>query len=285
MITGPGVIDMKGGIALMFAVLKELKEDLGDQALNGIVVALNDDEEIGSGGTKDILRALTKGTEAALVFEPGLADSALVSAHSGLDWIKLSVKGKAAHAGLEPERGVNACVELAAKIVEIQKLNDYPRRVSVSPDLIEGGTTVNTICENASVTMDFRYPDVAARDQVRRRLQEISDKTLTRKDQKPSDFKVELTYQVSTDPMSADKTQKLVAVAREVAKSLGQTFEARPVGYLSDGNNLADLGVPLLVGLGPYGGGMHTDHEFMKVSSFAERKALAKGLLRRILGL
>ena len=114
---GPGIIDMKGGLVLMLHVLSELKAS--NASLKKIRILLNDDEEIGSIFSEPKFKELTHGIKNALVFEPGLPNQALVTSHSGVHWLRLTVKGKAAHAGLEHEKGINACVEMANKIIEL----------------------------------------------------------------------------------------------------------------------------------------------------------------------
>ncbi len=115
-IYGPGIIDMKAGIVLILELLKRLE---GSDRLEKVLVILNDDEEIGSPYSRALVRDLAAGVETGLVFEPGLPGGAVVTSHSGVRWLTLSVQGKAAHAGLEPEKGLNACVELSHKVVEI----------------------------------------------------------------------------------------------------------------------------------------------------------------------
>ncbi len=282
-IRGPGVIDMKGGIVLMVHLLKNLKSKNTGKALNDIIVVLNDDEETGSSGSKEILKSLAVNVESILIFEPGLPDGSLVASHPGLDWIRMTVKGKAAHAGLEPEKGLNACVELAAKILEIQKLNRYHARLSVSPDVIQGGTTPNTICEEASVRIDARYPSVKDRNQVRKKLELIKNHVFTATKERASEFTSTISYDVSTDPMPPELTKELNEKAFSIAKSLGITLTAKPVGYLSDGNQIAALKKKLIVGVGPHGGGMHTDNEVLIPSSFAERSRWLTLLLESLL--
>jgi glutamate carboxypeptidase len=274
---------MKGGIVLMVHLLRTVKSKSNEKALNEIIVVLNDDEETGSSGSKEILKSLAAPVESVLIFEPGLPDGSLVDSHPGLDWIQMTVKGKASHAGLEPEKGLNACVELAGKILEIQKLNQYSDRLSVSPDVIQGGTTPNTICAEASVRIDARYPSVKDRNQVRKKLELISNHVFTATKERASGFTSTIKYEVSTDPMGPELTKELNEKAFGIARSLGLTLTAKPVGYLSDGNQIAALKKKLIVGVGPYGGGMHTDNEVLIPSSFAERSRWLTLLLESLL--
>ncbi len=174
---------------------------------------------------------------------------------------------------------MNACVELAAKIIEIQKLNRYKERLSVSPDVIEGGTTPNTICEEASVRIDMRYPTIALRDKTRKSLTQITDKVWSRPGDPQAQFESTILYEVSTQPMEQQFTRELNKKAIDIARTLDLNLEARPVGYLSDGNHIAEGQLKLLVGVGPYGGGMHTQGETMDRRSFAERARWLQALL------
>lgn len=279
-IRGAGVIDMKGGIVLMYQVLQQLKAKEGQRGLEPFMVVLNDDEETGSAGSKEIIRELADQVEAVLIFEPGLADGGLISAHSGMDWMRLVVKGRAAHAGLEPEKGRNACVELAAKILAIQKLNRFQDRLSVSPDVIEGGTTPNTICEQASVRIDARYPSLVYRDRVRQEMEAIRKNVFSANIPEAHDFSAQLLFEVTTDPMGPERTQDLTQEFLTLARKNGYKLSAQPVGYLSDGNHLTDKKVKLLVGVGPYGGGMHSQSEFMSTASFEQRSRLLQTFLQ-----
>ena len=281
---GPGVIDMKGGITVIHKALKELAAQGKMDVLNKIRIVLNDDEETGSKDSVNVLLAQAKDCDAALIFEPGLSDGSLVTAHSGIKWLKMTVHGKAAHAGMEPEKGLNACVELGYKLVSLGSLSDFSRSLAVTPGVIDGGTTPNTVCETASVKIDIRYTKQDDLENVLRDIRAINLKTNTANDvigMKPSSDLEEL---VSIPPMTADATRALFEMARKIGATLRNPVTGKPVGYASDGNQLAKTGIRLLVGLGPYGGGMHSSEEFMDVRSFSDRVLLTKGLLEALAG-
>lgn len=281
---GPGVIDMKGGITVIHKALRELVAQGKADILNKIRIVLNDDEETGSKDSVDVLLSQAKDCDAALIFEPGLSDGALVTSHSGIKWLKMTVHGKAAHAGMEPEKGLNACVELGYKLVSLGSLSDYSKGLAVTPGVIDGGTTPNTVCETASVKIDVRYTRQDDLENVLREIRSINLKTNTANDivgMKPSSDLEEL---VSIPPMSPEATKSLFDLARKVGASLRNQVTGKPVGYASDGNQLAKTGIRLLVGLGPYGGGMHSSEEFMDVRSFSDRVLLTKGLLEALAG-
>lgn len=277
---GPSVIDMKGGVVLMLDVLSSLEDPA---LLRRIKVVLNDDEEIGSPASKESLKQAARGIPHALVFEPGLPDGAIVASQSGVRWLRLTVKGRGAHAGLEPELGVNACVEASHKAVRLAALTSFPRGLTVNVGTLEGGTKPNIVCEEARLTMDVRY-----------RQQADLDATLAQIEQIRRDMKV-MSPRLGTAPTATletvaqlpslppERTRELRDMASRAAASVHQRIEARHVGYGSDGNHLAETGARLLVGLGPYGGGMHTEGEHLSLRGYAERRSFDRALIQTIL--
>ncbi len=279
-LTGPGVIDMKGGVVLMLNVLGQLKQA---GQLEQLRVVLNDDEEIGSPHSKKTLRALAQGIPYGLVFEPGLEDGAVVSSQAGVRWVKLTTTGKAAHAGLEPEKGINACLDLVSKVKKVADLARPQRGLTINPGVMEGGTKPNVVCEKASVTFDVRFraqsdwAGVAAAIDGIRGQSDVYNETLR---QGTSTESVQI---AEMPPLPESSTRALVGQVEAVARTLGQPFNARGVGYGSDGNNLAEVGMQLLVGLGPFGGGMHSDKEYMLLSSYRDRLNLTTALINKLL--
>jgi len=275
-LTGPGVIDMKGGVVLLLNVLAQLKQQGG---LGQVRVVLNDDEEIGSPHSKATLRQLARGLRYGLVFEPGLADGAVVSSQSGVRWIKLSTTGKAAHAGLEPEQGIDACLDLTIKAKKVAELARAADGLTINPGLLQGGSKPNVVCEKASVTFDIRFRsqgDWQHLEQAIARIGAVSDvyNPLLKRG-----THTDMTQLAEMPLLPAASSADLVTRMQNSARRLGQTVAARAVGYGSDGNNLADTGLQLLVGVGPYGGGMHTDREFMSLQAYQERLALLTRLI------
>lgn len=279
-LTGPGVIDMKGGVVLMLNVLGQLKQA---GQLEQIRVVLNDDEEIGSPHSKQTMRTLAQGIPYGLVFEPGLQDGAVVSSQSGVRWIKLTATGKAAHAGLEPENGVNACLEMAYKIAKLAALAQPQKGLTINPGVIEGGSKPNVVCEKASVTVDVRFRDLPDWQSVSTDMEKIRGQSDVYNNRLRQGTSTEWVQIAEMPPLPESNTQALVKQAETVARSLGQAFQARGVGYGSDGNHLAGAGMQLLVGVGPYGGGMHSEKEYMLLSSYRERLALMTTLIDKLL--
>lgn len=276
---GPGVIDMKGGVVLMLDALEQLKRS---GHLGNVRVALNDDEEIGSSVSKPVLQQLAQGLAYGLVFEPGLEDGAYVNSQSGIRWMKLTTSGKASHAGLEPENGIDACLDLAIKVKKLAELARPQDGLLINPGVIEGGTKPNVVCDHASVTVDVRFQKMADWEQTFTALKNISDHSDVYNEKLQQGTHTELTKLAEMPLLAATNTQAVVTQAQAVADALGQPFKARAVGYGSDGNNVANPTIQILVGLGPYGGGMHSEKEFMQMSSYGQRLAFATALIRKL---
>lgn len=276
---GPGVIDMKGGVILMLETLAQLKRS---GHLGNVRVVLNDDEEIGSVRSKSVLQQLSQGLAYGLVFEPGLEDGAYVSSQSGIRWVKLTTTGKASHAGLEPENGIDACLDLAIKVQKIAALARPDKGLLINPGIIEGGTKPNVVCDKASVTIDVRFQQLEDWKQTIAALDTISGHSDIHNRKLNQGTHSEWVKLAEMPVLPATNSHAVVALGKEVAKSLGQTFKARAVGYGSDGNNIATANIQILVGLGPYGGGMHSEKEFMKLSSYRERLSFATALIRKL---
>lgn len=278
-IYGPGVIDMKAGIVLMVELLKTLrKTDLTKKVL----VVINDDEEIGSPYSRDLVKKLTAGVPSGLVFEPGLPDGAVVTSQSGVRWLSLSVQGKASHAGLEPEEGINACVALSHKVVDISKLTDFSRKLTVNVGVIEGGTKPNVVCEAAKAGIDVRFVEEDDLEKTLRMIRAIAAKAYVYNAHLKAAPKASLKTSAALPSLPASRTRRLFGLLKIAGEKVGQKVTGRHVGYGSDANNLADTGLDLLVGLGPYGQGMHTDGEYLTISTFDARLALTAALVREI---
>lgn len=278
-LSGPGVIDMKGGVVLLLNVLTQLKDQGG---LGQVRVVLNDDEELGSPHSKATLRQLAQGLRYGLVFEPGLADGAVVSSQSGVRWIRLSTTGKAAHAGLEPEQGIDACLDLTIKTGKVVALAQAGKGVTINPGLLQGGSKPNVVCEKASVTFDIRFRSQSDWQQLSAAIERISAVSDVINPLLKQGTHTEMTQLAEMPLLPATSSTDLVTRIQSSARALGQTVPARPVGYGSDGNNLAETGMQLLVGVGPYGGGMHSDHEYMLTSAYEARLTLLTRLIPQL---
>jgi glutamate carboxypeptidase len=267
--TGPGVFDMKAGVVqLVFALA-------GLGAPDGVAVLLTSDEEIGSPTSRALLEETVAGVEAALVLEPS-ADGALKTERKGVAVYRIEAIGRAAHAGLDPERGVNATVELAHQLVTISRMGRPEQGTSVIPSVLAGGTTVNTVPARATA-----YVDVRARtgDEARRVEAAVGDL-------RPIDPNAALDVEkiVSVPPLERSASTALFGRARTLAADLGlPPLQEAAVGGGSDGNLVASLGIPTLDGLGAVGDNAHGEGEFVRVGAMAERAALVAALVADLL--
>jgi len=268
--TGPGIFDMKAGVVqLLFALARVQDRD-------GVVVLLTTDEELGSPTAKPVIEENAAGIEAALVLEPS-ADGALKTERKGVEVYRFTVTGRAAHAGLEPEMGANAAVELAHQVLAIAALADTVAGTTVTPSLVIAGTAVNTVPAQAVLHVDVRVRTAAEAERVgaaMRMLRPVTPGTT---------FEVERT--IGVPPLERTASSELFGRAQEIAASLGlPPLTEASAGGGSDGNLLAGLGVRVLDGLGAVGGRAHAEGEYVEVAAMAERVALVAALVEDLLG-
>ena len=270
--TGPGVLDMKAGIVQMFAALEALPE----AATSRVGVLLTCDEETGSVTSRPLIEQEARRSGAVLVCEPGMPDGQLKIARKGGSVYRLTARGRAAHAGVEPHLGVNATVELAHHVLAVQLLADPERGTSVTPTVVSGGTTTNTVPEQATLVVDIRS---WTRDELER-----VDSALRGLVPRLDGAALDLSGGVNRYPLDAEAALPLLELAQRTAKELG--LEPPGGAYApgaSDGNFTAALGVPTLDGLGAVGSGAHARGEYIELSAIPERIALLSGLIERIL--
>jgi glutamate carboxypeptidase len=276
-IIGPGVCDMKGGLLVGMYALRALQlANFRDFA--EIAFFFNSDEEIGSPGSRPIYQPITRGQDAALVLESARANGDIVSARKGSGEFHLRITGKAAHAGVEPEKGANAVVELAHQILALQELNGLAPGVTVNPGVIGGGTVSNVIPAEAWAIVDVRATDPAGAEVITHALRNLPAQSAL-----PGTH-VEVNGHFSYPPMARTPAVSLLAeLARDSAHELGFEINDVATGGASDANVLASLGLPVLDGLGPIGGLDHSPDEYIEADSFVPRAALVAGLIQRIL--
>ncbi len=269
---GPGVLDMKSGIALMLYALEGL------QALHGrlprpVTVLLVSDEEIGSDTSRHLTENLAKQSSAVLVLEPSYGPKGAVkTARKGVGEYTLKVTGVASHSGLDFEKGQSAIVELAHQIGAISKLVDLKRGLTLNVGLVQGGTRVNVIAAEATASLDVRIARMKDAAGIDRKLRSL--KPFNRK------CKVEVTGGINRPPLERNAgVAMLYSRASVIAKELGWKLTEAAVGGGSDGNFTAGLGIPTLDGLGGVGDGAHALHEFIVVSELPRRAALLAGLI------
>ncbi len=269
---GPGVFDMKSGIALMLHGIEALQV-VGGELPRPVRVWLVTDEEIGSESSRAMTERLAKQCAAVLVLEPSAGPrGALKTARKGVGDYTVQVTGRAAHAGLDPGAGQSAIVELARQIQRIAAFGEPKRGLSVNVGVIRGGTRTNVVAAEAIAEVDVRIQmlgDAARIDRKFRGLKPVNRKC-----------KLEITGSVNRPPMERGPgTVELLDHARGLAKEIGWKLEETAVGGGSDGNFTAALGVPTLDGLGGVGDGAHALHEHVVIEELPKRAALIAGLL------
>jgi glutamate carboxypeptidase len=264
---GPGVLDMKAGLAFFVFAMRALRE-LDIPVANEVAMLVNPDEETGSRASRAGTETVAKQSHAVLVLEPGTGlEGKAKTARKGIGAFTLRVRGIAAHAGIDFAEGSSAVVELARQIEVISGFTDLKRGITVNPGVISGGTRSNVVAAEASAEIDFRIPrltDAAALDRKFRAL-------------KPFDKRcsLELTGGLNRPPMERSKgIANLFSAARRLAADLGVDLEASSTGGGSDGNFTAALGVPTLDGIGAVGEGAHAAHESILIDRIPDRVAL-----------
>jgi len=269
---GPGVLDMKSGIALMLYAIRGLQEWSG-RLPRPVTVLLVSDEEVGSDSSRAITENLAKQCSAVLVLEPSYGPKGAVkTARKGVGEYALKVSGVASHSGLDFEKGQSAIVELAQQIGAISKLVDLKRGLTLNVGLVQGGTRVNVVAAEATASLDVRIArmkDAAGIDRKLRSLKPVNRKC-----------KLAVTGGINRPPMERNAgVAMLYDRAAVIAKELGWKLSEAAVGGGSDGNFTAGLGIPTLDGLGGVGDGAHAVHEFIVVSELPRRAALLAGLI------
>lgn len=269
---GPGVLDMKTGIAQMLFAIDVLRAVRGELP-RPVRVLLVTDEEVGSASSRAITERLAKQSAAVLVCEPPFGlEGALKTGRKGVGEYTVRVRGLAAHAGLEPEKGQSAIVELARQIVRIATFTEMKRGLTVNPGVLRGGTRTNVVAEHAECEVDVRIAKLADAARVEKKFRSL--KPFNRRCQ------LEVSGGVNRPPMERSKAvAALFKLAQQAGGELGLKLTEVTVGGGSDGNFTAALGIPTLDGLGAVGDGAHARHEFVVTTEISRRTALLARLI------
>ena len=264
--TGPGVFDMKAGLVQgLYALSSAACQD-------DVTLLITSDEEIGSPSSRSLIEAEARRSRAVLVLEPS-AGGALKTARKGVSMYRLGVTGRAAHAGLEPERGVNALLELAHQVLAVAALTG--NGTTVTPTTATAGTTRNTVPAEAELAVDVRAWSVAEQDRVHRALSGLRPVL--------AGASLRLDGGVNRPPLEGARSTLLADLADDCVVALGLPPLGRAeVGGASDGNFTAALGVPTLDGLGAVGGNAHAEGEWLDITTMGERTTLVRALLERL---
>jgi glutamate carboxypeptidase len=277
---GPGVFDMKAGIAVAMLAMRA-RSALSIATLlpwPPVTMLWTTDEEVGSGTSRVLVESVARECEAVLVLEPSLPGGAAKTSRKGCGDFELVVHGISAHAGLDPDKGASAIHELAHQIVTLEGLQDRPRGVTVNVGVIAGGSRPNVVADLARARIDVRVPTMADAQAIEAKLRSLSPQR--------SGTRLELTGGVDRPPLERSPgVIRLYQYAREVAAELGKDLAEGAAGGGSDGNLTAAIGVPTLDGLGPCGDGAHATHEHVQLADVPWRAAFLVRLLSRLGGL
>ena len=268
---GPGTFDMKGGLVQALYAFHALKLS-GAPLYKRLVFLWTSDEEIGSDSAQKFIEGEARRSDAVFVLEPSLGPKGLLkTARKGVGEAEIIVHGRASHAGLAPEQGVNAVHELARQISRIEQWNDLHHGVTVNADIIEGGTRTNVIAERARAVLDLRALRASDIHLIENRLHAL----------KPilKGARLEVRGGFSRAPLERKSSAALFARAKSLAAQMGLTLGECTAGGGSDGNLTAALGIPTLDGLGAVGDGAHSAHEHVLVNTMPTRAALLAALL------
>ncbi len=267
--TGPGVLDMKGGLTVLFFALRALAEtDSFALREMSVSVLINSDEEVGSPSSRQIITDLALRHDAAIVLEPARPGGECVIARKGVGHFRMEVFGRQAHAGSQPELGINAIWELAHKICAMQALNDPDRGTTVNVGVIRGGERSNVVPDYACADVDLRIWSVEEGDRIARALQEIAQRSTI------SGATGKLSGEVSTPPwQTGEATRRMLALLQQAGNHLGIEIKGVATGGGSDGSRTAQH-IPTLDGLGPVGSRIHSPKESLELPSLRERAAL-----------
>jgi glutamate carboxypeptidase len=271
---GPGVFDMKAGIAIAMLATRALLES-GAALSRRIVMLWTTDEEVGSESSRAAIEDEARRSDAVLVLEPSLPGGGVKTSRKGCGGFRVAVRGLAAHAGIEPQKGASAVQELAHQILRINGLQDLARGISVNVVQVSGGVRSNVIPDQADAVVDVRVPTAAAAADV-----EAAFRALSAVDPRTT---VQATGGFDRPPLErSGQVVRLYDQARAVAQALGMDLAEGGTGGGSDGNFTAALGVPTLDGLGALGDGAHALHEHIDIESLPDRAALVAGLILRL---
>ncbi|MFG2774708.1 M20 family metallopeptidase [Streptomyces sp. NPDC048350] len=268
---GPGVFDMKAGLVQMFHALASLP------SLDGVCVLVTGDEEVGSDTSRHLIEDLARQCAATLVLEPSAPGGALKTGRKGVSLYDITVHGRAAHSGLEPEKGVNAATELAHQILALSRIADTVTAetgpgTTVTPTVMSAGTTNNTVPARADLSVDVRVPTAAA--------QEAVDQLIRTLQPHDPEARLRIAGGPNRPPLDPDASHKLFALADDIAPRLGLgPLRQAAVGGASDGNYTAGVGCPTLDGLGAVGDGAHADHEHVVTATMPDRARLLAELV------
>jgi glutamate carboxypeptidase len=270
-IYGPGILDMKAGIVISLAAIEELRQSAGLK--RSVTLLCTSDEEIGSQSSQKYIEELAGESALVLVMESALLDGSLKTWRKGVGEFWVKVKGRAAHAGGDHEKGRNAIEEIAHQVIAIQNLTDYSKQTTLNVGVIRGGTVSNVVPQEAVIQVDVRVMQPAEWNRLEvemKKLKPVLDGTT-----------IEVTGSLNRPAMPFDGTMKATfEKAKSIAAGIGMELKAGGTGGASDANFIAPLGIPVLDGMGAIGDGYHSEREYIFADCLEERKKLLIALLK-----
>jgi len=272
---GPGSYDMKAGMYLALVALSKLVEPESTQLPVDFLMV--PDEETGSHASRTFIEQYAANAKYALVCEPARPNGGgCVTARKGTGMLRLNVKGRPAHAGMQHEKGRSAIREMAHQVLALEGMTDYERGITVSVGVISGGTATNTVPSRCRCVVDFRIPDMEAADDVLQRMRSLRPVN--------PDTELEIDVEINRPPMvRTDEAVALLRKAQELASEAGFALDEVPMtGGGSDANFTSAMGVPSLDGLGADGDGAHTLNEYILISTLEMRLKFWELILRRL---
>ena len=271
---GPGIFDMKAGVAATLKIQDYIAQGLIRPERN-VRFLYTTDEEIGSRQSQELIEEFSRLSDLVLVTEPPLPGGVLKTFRKGAGTARIKIYGRAAHAGVEPEKGINAVEELARQVLNIQALSSAEKETTVSVTIARGGTRDNVIPDSADATVDFRFRTVEEGQRVEAALRHLEPHL--------SGARIEASGGINRPPMiKGPKSEALFVKAREIGGDLGLDLKEGETGGGSDGSFSAALGVPTLDGLGVDGDGAHAVHEHIELDALPVRVALLARLVERL---
>lgn len=274
--TGPGVLDMKSGVLMGMYAMRQLIES-GKDSYSRTTFVCNSDEEVGSPSSRPLIQDLAKQADAVLVLEPGRTEGTVVSSRRGCGQYRVEVHGLSAHAGVEPQLGRNAILELSYQVQKMQALNGTVPGTTLSVGIIRGGERTNVVPDYAYFDMDVR----AVSQEAMRALEAAMRKVTTQRHLQGTH--ITLSGSMLCQPFERNRdNERLVRLAKEAGRELGIQVQEAGSGGASDANSTAAMGIPTLDGLGAGGGLAHNPGEYIELEYLPKRVALIAGLIRRI---
>lgn len=269
---GPGILDMKAGIAIALHALETLRTN-GVQPRYKVKIVLNSDEEIGSTTSRQLIEDEARKSDQVFCLEPGAGQKgALKTGRKGVGMFQVKVTGRAAHAGNEPEKGISAIEEMAHQILRLHSLTDFSRGTTVNVGVVQGGAVRNQVAASAEALIDLRVTTTEEGIRAEREILNASPVL--------NDAIVEVTGSLNRPPMErTESTVMMLNWVKQFADPLGISLEEIQVGGGSDAQFVAALGIPVLDGMGGVGEGPHADHENIVVSELPRRVALLASIL------